>query len=81
MKEVSLKEMIKPNPNNLNLFWNERRLLVLALIKADFKIEGARDLNAPDMNLETYKTNFARCGLSIKRIKKEYQEIINSIIA
>ena len=65
------------NKNNLNLQYNERRLILLALIKTNYNIEEAYKINAPsDMTLNSYRRRVNRYGLSFKELKKMQDNLV-----
>lgn len=72
MKKETLQEMIKYSPDNLNLVWNERRCILLALIATDFDLSKAWLINAPEIPLVSYKIKFYRHNLKLKELIKEY---------
>jgi hypothetical protein len=70
-KQIGLMDMIRKDPNNLNLFWNERRLVILALLRSNFDLDKALELNCPGMLMETYKTKLYRLGIRLKDLEDE----------
>lgn len=79
MKKESFEEMIKYSPENLNILWNERRCMLLALIATDFDLSKSWLINAPEMPLVSYKTKFYRHNLTLKYLIKEYSLTIKNI--
>ena len=71
--------MIKRDSNNLNLIWNERRCMLLALIASDFNITEAWKINAPEMPLVSYKIRFYRHHLTLTKIKKEWNDYLQTL--
>jgi len=65
------------NKDNLNLEYNQRRLILLALIKTNYNIEEAYKLNNPsDMTLNSYRRRVNRYGLSFRELKKMQEDLV-----
>ena len=78
MKQDEIKpnfsEMIKNNPENLNIFWNERRLIILALLKTNFDLQKACELNFTNMELDVYRKLIHRkYNIKLKELKKYFK--------
>ena len=74
--EETLKQML--SKDNLTIQHNERRLILLALIKSNYKIKEAYKLNNPSyMSIEGYTKKIYRYGISLTNLKKEYEKIKN----
>jgi len=70
MKKETIEQMLISNQDNLNLFFNERRLIILALKKSNFNLQIACDFNFDNMELETYKNMlYTKYKLSLKELK------------
>ena len=70
MNKEQIKQLTKKDNNNLNIYHNERRLILLAIIKAKGDIEKAYKLNAPSqMSFEAYKKKVYRYGVRKKLLK------------
>ena len=76
---VPIQEMIRSNQNNLNLLWNERRCIILALIGSDFNISEAWKINAPKIPLVSYKIRFYRHNLTLKTIKNDWHNYLQTV--
>lgn len=74
----TLLNMIKRDPNNLNLIWNERRCILLALITTDFNIKEAWLINAPEIPFVSYKIKLYRHDLKLKDIQMEYFQMTHN---
>jgi len=72
---MSQIKSILANNKTLNLYENEKRLILKALIKTNFNINDSHLLNAPEMNFLTYQTKVSRL-FSIKKLRKEYAELV-----
>ncbi len=63
--------MLTTTRANRNLFHNERRLVILALIRANYNYEEAFKLNdVRDMEMDGYLKKIYRYGVNIEEIKK-----------
>lgn len=70
MKLEQLIASISSPKENLNLHWNAKRLIIIALIRSNFDIEEARKLNCPETEFETYRTMVYRIVGSQKKLKE-----------
>lgn len=76
MKQLNLTEILKNDKNNLNMEYHKRRLIVLAVVKPNYRLEVAYDLNAPyDMNYDSYVNRFYREGFTLETLKIAVEKI------
>jgi hypothetical protein len=71
---MSIIKTILAKKDSTLMYEQEQRLILLALIKTDFKIVEAHKLNAPKMNLESYRTKVNRY-FRIRQLKLEYAQL------
>ena len=70
MKKEQIKQLTKKDNNNLNIYHNERRLILLAILKAKGDLEQAYNINAPSsMTFEAYRKKVYRYGVRKKFLK------------
>lgn len=72
-------QTILSKKNSTKLYDVERRLILLALIKTDFRTAEAHKLNAPNMLLSTYRTLVSR-HFKINQLKKDYKNLKKSLV-
>lgn len=72
MKHMTLAQYraaITPDNSNLNLFWNSRRLLILAITKCNFDLYESMKLNMTTSNIHTYKILVYRHNILMKPLR------------
>lgn len=78
MSEIEIKTILSKK-NSTKLYDVERRLILLALIKSDFKTSEAHKLNAPNMLLSSYRTLVSR-HFKINQVKKVYKKLQKNLV-
>lgn len=68
--------MLTTNKNNLNIFHNERRLILLAIIKSNYHLPTAFKINAPSyMEYSGYTKKFYRYDINMRQLKEAVAKI------
>ena len=68
--------MLTTNKKNLNIFHNERRLILLAIIKSNYHLPTAFKINAPKhMIYSGYLKKYYRYGVNIRQLKEAVAKI------
>lgn len=69
-QQNKVKDMLFLKEDNINIFENERKLILLAVIKANFNLKKAYEINAPKwLSYEGYIKKFYRYGVGLKELK------------
>lgn len=76
--ETPIYNILK-NRESLNLDFNEKRLMIMGLIKANFDLEAAYEINCKDQKvekttLEAYRKRLYYHGIGIKTIRTEVKK-------
>ncbi len=73
----TIKQMLQFKKKDLDLFKNERRLVLLAVIKANYNLTKAYEINAPaHMGLEGYIKKFYRYDITMGELKREAHKLV-----
>lgn len=74
-RKETIDEMLTFKKRDLNLFKNERRLILLAVIKANFNLKEAYKINNPKhISQDSYIRKYYRYNVKLKEFKKWYKQ-------
>jgi len=74
--EETIKEMLCIKKSNINIYENERRLILLAIIYSNYDLRKAFNINKPShTSFDAYQKKFYRYGITLTRLQKEVEQI------